>query len=46
MRSPHDVLLIIVFMKFSYCIGEWDGAGAVVKTQLRNEQLKNPERRL
>jgi hypothetical protein len=26
--------------------GEWDGAGAVVKTKLRNEQLKNPERQL
>lgn len=26
--------------------GEWDGAGAVVKRALRNEQLLNPHRRL
>lgn len=26
--------------------GEWDGAGAVVKTRLRNEQLQNPDRPL
>lgn len=26
--------------------GEWDGAGAVVKRALRNEQLVNPHRRL
>jgi hypothetical protein len=27
-------------------VGEWDGAGAVVKTRLRNEQLRNPARML
>jgi hypothetical protein len=26
--------------------GEWDGARAVVKCVLRNEQIHNPERRL
>ena len=26
--------------------GKWDGAGAVVKRALRNEQLLNPHRRL
>ena len=26
--------------------GEWDGAGAVVKRALRNEQLHNPLRKL
>jgi hypothetical protein len=38
------VLLIIVLIKYLYCIDEWDGTGAVVKTRLRNEQLKNPKR--
>jgi hypothetical protein len=27
-------------------VGEWDGAGTVVKTKLRNKQLKNPKRQL
>jgi hypothetical protein len=27
-------------------LGEWDGAGVVVKTKLRNEQLRNPTRML
>jgi hypothetical protein len=27
-------------------LGEWDGAGAVIKRKLRQEQLKNPARRL
>lgn len=25
-------------------VGEWDGAGAVVKRALRNEQLQHPDR--
>lgn len=28
------------------CLGEWDGAGAVIKRKLRQEQLRNPRRRL
>jgi hypothetical protein len=30
----------------SLWLGEWDGAGAVIKTKLRNEQLRNPTLRL
>jgi hypothetical protein len=29
-----------------YTIGEWDGAGAIIKTALRNEQRLNPNREL
>jgi hypothetical protein len=27
-------------------VGEWDGAGTVVKRALRNEQLQHPERQM